>query len=327
VGQKKLRRKPYRRRRWRSYLGFRGKTVWDLLPIGIAFLIPLVIALGTWRIPAGQGKLEDQRAQVEQELAEQRAQDEALQAYLGQMGTLMLEKDLRNSKEDSEVRTLARARTLTVLRRLDTSRRNDVVQFLLEAHLVQRVGQSAPAIELDRADLRGVDLSIAALTGVDLSGVDLSNSDLSNSDLSSVDLSAAYLSDVDLSNAYLNNTDLSDAIMSDANLSDAKVLAADLHHTNLIGADLSGADLFEANLSDASLSYADMRNASLSRANLSGADLSQADLSDAKRWTEKQLSAAVSLEGATMPNGQILRSDDNPDAPSFEEWLNSKDRE
>ena len=54
---------------------------------------------------------------------EQRAQDPALQAYLDQMSTLLLEKDLRNSEEDSEVRTLARARTLTVLERLDPSRK------------------------------------------------------------------------------------------------------------------------------------------------------------------------------------------------------------
>jgi hypothetical protein len=28
-----------------------------------------------------------------------------------------------------------------------------------------------------------------------------------------------------------------------------------------------------------------------------------------------------------MPDGQILRSDDNPDGLTFEEWLKSKDRD
>jgi hypothetical protein len=56
-----------------------------------------------------QASLEDRRAKAERELAEQRAQDEALQAYLDQMGSLLLEKDLRTSEEDSEVRMLARA--------------------------------------------------------------------------------------------------------------------------------------------------------------------------------------------------------------------------
>jgi hypothetical protein len=27
-----------------------------------------------------------------------------------------------------------------------------------------------------------------------------------------------------------------------------------------------------------------------------------------------------------MPDGQILKSDNNPDGPTFEEWLESKDR-
>jgi uncharacterized protein YjbI with pentapeptide repeats len=300
-----------RESRW----GFQRKTVWDWLEL---LIVPLMLALitvaFTWQQNNHQNDLEAQRTEAEQELAKQRAQDEALQAYLGQMGTLMLGKDLRNSKEDSEVRTLARARTLTVLRRLDTRRRNEVVQFLLEAQLVQRVGQSAPAIELDRANLRGVDLSIAVLSGVDLSGIDLSDADLSNADLGSVDLSAAYLSGVDLSNADLNSTDLSDTFMSEADLSNAKVLGADLHHSSLIGADLGGADLFDANLSEASLFHADLRNASLLRANLSGADLSRANLNNANGGTKQQLDQAKSLEGATMPNGQ-----------KYEDWIKDKE--
>src|SRR5688572_30259380 len=78
-------------------------------------------------------KIENQRAEAERELAEQQAQDKAQQAYLSQMGSLLLEKDLRTSDEDSEVRTLARARTLTVLRRLDPSRKTTVMLFLEEA--------------------------------------------------------------------------------------------------------------------------------------------------------------------------------------------------
>jgi hypothetical protein len=58
----------------------------------------------------------------EVEIADRRAQDEALQAYLEQIGQLLLEKNLRDSKEGDEVRTLARARTLTVLRRAGVSK-------------------------------------------------------------------------------------------------------------------------------------------------------------------------------------------------------------
>lgn len=67
-----------------------------------------------------------------------RAQDEALQAYLDQMSTLLLDRDLRRLKGDSEVRTLARARTLTILARLDGGHEKSVLQFLYESNLIKK---------------------------------------------------------------------------------------------------------------------------------------------------------------------------------------------
>jgi uncharacterized protein YjbI with pentapeptide repeats len=80
------------------------------------------------------------------------------------MGTLLLERDLRTSDEDSEVRTLARARTLTALERLDPSRKTPLMQFLVEADLVEGVDGRDPIIALRGADLRGADLSGAYLS-------------------------------------------------------------------------------------------------------------------------------------------------------------------
>src|SRR5215217_3383026 len=105
------------------------RTLWDWLQL---LIIPAVLAgVGLWF----------NRQQREQELqtADRRAQDEALQAYLDQIGQLLLDKDpsLRQAKEDDEVRTLARARTLAVLARLDGERRGSIVQFLSEATLIQ----------------------------------------------------------------------------------------------------------------------------------------------------------------------------------------------
>jgi hypothetical protein len=70
----------------------------------------------------------------------QRAQDEALQAYLDQMSQLLLDKDkpLRESKEGDAVRILARARTKEVLRKLDRHRKRNLLQFLHEACLIER---------------------------------------------------------------------------------------------------------------------------------------------------------------------------------------------
>jgi hypothetical protein len=84
--------------------------------------------------------LAHERAETDRQIADQRRQDETLQAYLDYIGELLLNKDmpLRQSKARDEVRTLAQARTLTVLRRLDGERKGRVLQFLYEAGLITR---------------------------------------------------------------------------------------------------------------------------------------------------------------------------------------------
>src|SRR5215210_2823216 len=123
------------------------KTLWDWLQL---FIVPLALAtLGLWF-----SVQQDTRQQL---LEEQRAQNAALQAYLDQMSQLMLQGDLRDSKEGSEVRrTLARARTQTVLGQLDSDRKASVVQFLYEASLIKK---EDPVLNLSDIDLSGANLS------------------------------------------------------------------------------------------------------------------------------------------------------------------------
>jgi hypothetical protein len=112
-------RPPWWRRLWR-WTEFGERSGWDWLQL---LIVPLAIAvIGLWftaQQDARQQQIENRRAASDRQIAEQNAQDDALQAYLDQMSTLLLDKDLRTSDEDSEVRTLARARTLLVLERLD----------------------------------------------------------------------------------------------------------------------------------------------------------------------------------------------------------------
>jgi uncharacterized protein YjbI with pentapeptide repeats len=281
VGRKNLTFKQLERRsRWLRRAGIRGSTLRDWLPISIALLIPLFIFYGTTQITQEQANSEAKRAQAERALAEQRAQDEALQSYLNQMSGLLLERDLRTSEEDSEVRTLARARTLTVLGRLDPSRKTALMQFLVEADLVQRVDGRDPIISLRDADLREADLSLADLRGANLHNAHLREADLSFADLHNADLEFAHLHGADLSDADL----------------------------------LDKADLSFADLSDADLRWAELDGALLIFADLRDADLRHADLSGAVGWTEKQLTAADTLKGATMPNGQ-----------NYEDWHKDKE--
>jgi len=126
--------------------------------------------------------------------------------------------------------------------------------------------------------------------------------------------------------AYACLVGLEDADLKDACLREARLISTDRQEA----VSLEGADLERADLVNADLERADLRKVVLKSADLSGADLSEADLSGAvltnATVTDAQLGTCESLEGATMTDGQILKSDDNPDGPTLEEWLKSKGR-
>src|SRR5215218_5368198 len=263
-----------------SRWGFRGMTVRDWLQLLIVPLALVVIGfLFTMQQDARQQQIEDQRAQqaqkienqraeAERALAVQRAQDEALQAYLDQMGNLLLERDLRDSDEDSEVQTLARARTATVIQRLDSDRNISVIGFLYEAGLIQTSDQ----VRL----LTGANLQGAHLQGIDLIEADLSGSNLSGSDLSNADLGS-------------------------------RVAPRSVFHGRTY--------LKRANLKSAILSGTDLRNAIMSGTDLSGAYLADANLSGAKVPNKQLGQATLTIEGATMPNGDTV-----PTGKKYEDW-------
>ena len=213
MGRKKLVRKaePPSKRGidWPRWTGFRGMTLRDWLPIVGALLIPVVIAFVGLRFTA-------QLDARQQRLAEQRTQDLTLQAYLDQMSTFVLE-DL----SDRKVQAVMRARTLTALRRLDASRKAEVMQFLDEADLVRRVDGRQPVISLNGADLSG-----ANLFNTDFTGAKLNEADLRSAELISVELSDASLIFADLRGANLRDADLSDAKMEPADVRDMTQQAA-----------------------------------------------------------------------------------------------------
>jgi hypothetical protein len=158
-----------------------------------------------------QAAREDQRAKAERELAEERAQDEALQAYLDQMSQLMLERKLLEAEPGDPVHTLAQARTSTVILTLDAEHNESVAHFLTNSGLAVRSTGSARPRLLNEIALSHATLSDANLFNAALSSADLSNANLSNALLSSADLSFAYLRHADLPYADLRGADLSDA--------------------------------------------------------------------------------------------------------------------
>jgi len=251
------------------------RTLWDWLGL---LIVPVVLAAGGLLFTLSQNR-------ATQAATERRAQDEALQSYLDQMSQLLTDKarPLGCAQPGDNLSAVARARTLTVLWRLDGSRKGSLLQFLYEAQLINKK--------------KG--------TVIDLGGAHLAEAHLWASDLRDVDLHGADLTKANLSRANLLRADLSGAELCKANFSGpTRLSGADLTKANLRGADLRSASLSgTTKLCEADLRRANLSEAILSRADLSRADLSRANLYHAKGLTEEQLKAAKSLKGATMPDG------------------------
>jgi len=310
---------------------FHKRTLWDWLNL---LIVPAVLALGGYLFTRSESQRSQETAEkertVDREIADERRQDDMLQAYLDGMSQLLTDKErpLHRAELGDYLSTMARARTTRVLQRLKGERKGSVVQFLYESGLITTTHTVLT--------LRGADLGDANLIRANLIRADLSGTNLREANLSDADLLEAHLRDADLREADLREANLIVALLRGADLSEAYLIRADLQGKAdlsgalllgalLLGANLSEADLSEADLNGTNLREANLREANLIYAVLSAADLGGAALNGAEEVTNEQLRAASSLEGATMPDGQTLRGDKMPDGPTFEDWL--KDRE
>ncbi|HEU0002636.1 MAG TPA: hypothetical protein VFQ36_17140 [Ktedonobacteraceae bacterium] len=118
--------------RW-DWTGLNQKTLWDWLQL---LIIPAVLTVGGYLFNFTTTRTEQestrQRDQTERDLTLDNQREAALQTYIDKISELLLlEKNLRESQPDDEVRTIARVRTLTTLPRLDNKRKASVLQFLL----------------------------------------------------------------------------------------------------------------------------------------------------------------------------------------------------
>jgi uncharacterized protein YjbI with pentapeptide repeats len=295
----------------------RARRLWDWLEL---LIVPMAVVWGAWWLDRRQKETEREfeqaRLEKDREIAQEKRYDATLEAYFDRMTALLLEEELRDSEEGDEVRTIARTRTLAVLRRLDASHNEQVLGFLREARLIS---SASPVISLENGnirrgdfrdidlkevDLREVDLLGADLLGADLRGADLREADLRWADLRGTDLREADLREADLLRAELQGadlrwTDLSETYLTAANLRWADLRGADLREADLRWADLRWTDLREADLVGADLGVAALRGDDLPGADLRGADLRGADLREARNLNKADFEGAK-LKGATV---------------------------
>jgi uncharacterized protein YjbI with pentapeptide repeats len=208
--------------------GFKGKTGFELVQL---FLFPLLLVLLGSLFPI-----------IQQRIADEQYREEALQSYYKDMRELILDKNLKSSSPRDEVVSIARARTLSVFKQLDTQRKGLITLFLKESNLITlKIDDQGNLIRVDGKGSLTTDQSgrLLSQTGIiSMSGADLTDTNLNNLDL-------RYVS---------------------------------FWHTNLTSAQLKGADLRYANLSKSNLEGANLNGANLSDANLDGAVLDKASM-------------------------------------------------
>lgn len=276
-----------------------GKTLWDWLQL---LIIPVVLAFGGYFFNLATTRNEDKIAlDTQNELA--------LQTYLDKMSELLLKEELSSSlpeiqsqgivdnaimakaRKIANVRMIARARTITVLPRLDAIRKGSVLQFLYESSLINNDG---PIIDLSGANLDHAKMQEAILDKAGLRGAKLNQAFFYEASLKEVNLSDAELVGANMVRANLCGANLN------ANLYLAVLSNANLHKADLSMAMLEQTDLSGANLSGANLSKADLSTTILEQTNLKGANLEDAVI------LEEQLNLldqAGLLQGTIMPNG------------------------
>jgi hypothetical protein len=192
--------------------------VFAVIAAGVVALIGGIV--GIFNLSVAWRNLQQQR-----DLGQQRAEEDALQAYFEQMGSLLTNHNLIDT-DRGDIRQLANAHTLTVLARLDGERKGSVVRFLYGAGLIYK------------------NRTVVNLTGATLTGAILIRANLENANLSNAYLQDSYLMATSLVGADLRATHLADAT---------------LDWVNLTGADLKGADVSEKQLAScASLDDATM---------------------------------------------------------------------
>lgn len=260
--------------------GFQNKTLWDWMDL---LIVPLFLGIGIWWLNRSE-------KDTEREIASYRARQSDLQAYIKSMTELLLEHGLRKANQNNEVCTIARTITLTVLSQLSGVQKGQVLQFLHESGLIERI----PVLKLNGADLNQINLFRAALNSAYLRETDIQNANLVRANLFRANLQRARLQNTNLSGAVLVRANLREAFMQGTNLREAVLRDADFRW-----AVLSQADLTEADLKDT-----DLRRTDLSGANFTDAVLINTDLQDAQVLME-QLQKARHLQNITLPDGSI----------------------
>ncbi|QHG20434.1 pentapeptide repeat-containing protein [Nostoc sp. ATCC 53789] len=317
--------------RWK-WLGFQGKTLWDLANLLLVPLLLLVVGF----------VVNEQARQREEYALEERKNQEVMQNYLSKMTDLISSGKLFDKNEYTP--KAARALTQSVLevlvpvqdndnngskvtgedlklrlRENDAQRQGQVLSFLYDARLINYDYSAYKTKPNDKSLKSIIDMEGMALYEANLQNMELgpqsppkdgSQSKKLSINLGKANLTKAMLTGATLNQAYLEGARLNDAKLIKTKLKDATLKRADLTGADLTGANLEGADLTYANLTKAilkgtNLSKSPNSSNALSNAQMNGADLTGADLRGANLANADLKGALLNradLRGANLKN-------------------------
>ena len=158
-------------------------------------------------------------------------------------------------------------------------------------------------VNFGRANLSDASLSRANISGADLSGVNLSKANLSRANLIGAVLIEANLNDVDLSGANLSRANLSSADLRKTNLNGVVFIETNLYKANLSGLNFTKAAINRANLTEVNFSETNLSKLNFNSFDLRGSDFTNANLTNIQAL-ETNFTGAI-LTGACIEDWHI----------------------
>ena len=325
------------RARWKF---FNGKNFFQLIS---ALLLPLMLGIFTIVFTfsqqnlATQQRAEDRQAaeqlrDFERNLAEERYQSELLDNYVKDFTQLANEND-GSLTHHALLVTLARVRTLNILRQLSLQRSMRIIRFLLEASLLaQNTALDLSSAELRHLDFRDLATNRKHLDRVVFAGMIFSEATLIELAMNNVTFRAAQFDRTDFSYSSLKQVDL-----SFANFNRSKLSSMQFHHVTLASAKMNQIDFSSTIFDDVAMNEADLReincrsshffNVRFTNAKLRHVDFAFATLKNVD-FSSAQLSN-VSFTFARMQNVKFrsgkLRNVDFSSSASDHRYLQSID--
>jgi len=245
-----------------------GKTLWDWLQL---LIIPAVLAGGTvW--------FSNRQAEVAARTADDQRAEKTLQSFIDHMSDLILINGLGEPSCSPHVQSMARARTLTTLRNLDSHRKVVLLRFLYDSRLIDE-GQTH--VDLRGANLNDITLDHTVLPRVSLRGVKMRGATCVGANFTGADFGGADLSDAVLDKAVFRDANLGGRASSNFDLDTVPSLTVTANAVD----DLPGARLTRASLTDVVLDNATLDYADFVESNVTDDQIARAKSSTSIAWT------------------------------------------